>query len=370
MSKHKKEPMPSWFDKNRYLECRDFNWTHWWFEIERRKFIFDHIQNTDEDFISLDRPLSKNPDYYHISNKSKFVQIAQEGVDKHCKENGLKRHNVTSNVFRYIDFVIDLVPITKLIEDEIVIKESTYLIKDLISCPITMSGKLLKKSSGSLNIRNFSQASSYGRMPCLNIKNNFNELKTSTVKPITWKDTILIHEEWQRDEEIESAVYHSWRSDMAADDEALCEKALRPIDFDIPMMNLAHVSLDLSASTPQILRDIKVFLNLYRKQIGSEKKGPKNFSDVSLRKFYEYNLLAVMDLYLYQLDLGEPLEQAWGYNNLAESIFFDHVIEDLDEKSDSDNISRVYKEQAKVTALKFLEQDDLQNALFHQMYSS
>jgi len=369
MAQHYKEPLPSWFSKQNYIACKNFDLKTWWVEIGRRKAIFDHIRGTDEELLSFAKPSSINPEYYHIIDEDKFTLLAQEAADKKTKDENLERHIVTDAKFRYLNFIVKHISLEKLIEDKIIIRTAEHMLTGLLHMPIFNISEIQNLKNDNL-ITNYFSFGSYGHLPCGDIEFEYSSLKTNSVNLVTWRDTIHIYEKWCREEDIQKAVNHTWRSDKAADDEDLCKKAYKPIDLDISGLNCAHINIDLSASDPQILKDFKVFLKKYRKSLENSNPAPKEITKNKLQKFYKYNLLAVMDLYLYGLLKNKKLENKFGVANIASAVFFDEIIESIDNKSksDTDNVSRTYQEQAKVTAMTFLKNDITYNSLLHQVF--
>lgn len=352
MSKSKKQSLPSWYKIDNYAECKDYNYIRWWLELSNRESLYQDIINLGNDdytlpasFLSPDSRPIIDPKRYHIIDKKEFDSILKLAWLRKTGKNLPANRPHRSEL---LDVVVTNTPISQLIEDKVIILTVQHRFNMLVG---KSSNIKRKADSNYFKYRNIPQ-----RIPCAGaIIESENNHKRSSIKLTTWRDTLPIYEEWDRNDYIREAVYHSFRDSFDADNPELCELAHRPINNDLDLRDIS-VLIDLSATNKKIIEDLEIFLKHYRKN------SPKRFEYNELRKLYQYNVLAIIDFHLYGLLNKKSVEREYGVGYLAKSIMFPEVT-NMKKKSAGD----WYTRYAKPYALNLLRKEVL-SSLFHATF--
>jgi len=352
MGNHKKESLPSWYKRDDYAECKSYDYRRWWIELIRRQSLYNDIISLSEDeYIpppSLSDPCAIiDPERYYVIDKKEFDSILKmewsRKTSKPFPENIRNRSEL-------IDFDATNPSTKNLIKDGVIILTVRHRFNELVG--IEASAK--KKGES----KYFSYKGNQ-RLPCGEKNSATEKYSCGTVRLTTWRDTLPIYEEWNRNPDIKKSVYHSYRGlTFGADDPILCDIAQSAIDIDLGSTDTVSVQLNLSANNKKIIEDLQKFLELYKKD-HSHEFSPAVFEISELKKLYENNVLAIIDLHLYELLEDINLSKKCGVVNIADSIRFSEL-----QRKDGNWYTRT----ARPYALKLLKEDTL-SVMFHRAFS-
>jgi hypothetical protein len=349
-----REGLPKWFDKENYKDCKDFDVKEWWYQLDRRVGAYQYITEISQFNISFNGSYI-NPKYFEIKNEKKFKQLIFKSMTRTYDVRGKgERFIFNRNPKDYISNIVKYYSFDCLIENGIIIRTASLMLNELIEKPLGF-GVRLDKSLDESSMRELLE-NSKDRLyfvPSFSISSRFASSEKS-VEQVNLLDTLHIYEEWIRGDDLVDDAYNMSHLKQG--------KTVKPDSGIFDTVDLGYddhllLKIDLTADKATIINDLKELLKSHN----------KSFTKAKHRRLYEHNVLAIMDLHLYELLTDTDVVNASGRDNVGSFVLFADVEENTYKYYESD-LGRVFREQSQPFAFKLLKTKDLLSIIKHQAF--